>query len=251
MAIFFMAPLYSIKHYFTPSWSPALLNIALIASCVFLRDAFAEPAFALVTGVWIGGVAQLLVQYFTLGKKVGVWYPNFRLGHPGIRTVLWLMLPVVFGQAAGEVNRLVDILMAASLPAEGTVRAMFAANRLVQLPLSIFGVAISISILPTLSRQGAREDFAQLRETLLMGLRLSFFLVVPAMLGLMIMGGPIVRLFFERGEFAASDTERTQAVLIIYAAGLLSFAWVKVCVTGFATSCSSAAIASVGEGSSK
>ena len=79
MAIFFMAPLYSIKHYFTPSWSPALLNIALIASCLLLRDAFAEPAFALVTGVWIGGIAQLLVQYIALGKKVGVWYPNFRL----------------------------------------------------------------------------------------------------------------------------------------------------------------------------
>ncbi len=233
MAIFLMAPLYSIKHYFTPSWSPALLNIALIGTCLLLHDAFDEPAIALVTGVWIGGLAQLLVQYITVGKKVGVWYPNFRLGHPGIRTMLWLMVPVVFGQAAGELNRLVDILMAASLPDEGTVRAMFAANRLVQLPLSVFGVATSIAILPTLSRLGAREDYAQIRETLLMGLRQSFFLIVPAMLGLMIMGGPIVRLFFERGEFAASDTDRTQAVLVIYAAGLLSFAWVKVCVTGF------------------
>ncbi len=233
MAIFFMAPLYTIKHYFTPSWSPALLNIALIASCVLLRDAFEEPAFALVTGVWIGGIAQLLVQYFALGKKVGVWYPNFRLRHPGIRTVLWLMLPVVFGQAAGEINRLVDILFAASLPEEGTVRALFLSNRLVQLPLSIFGVATSIAILPTMSRFAAREDYAQIRETLLMGLRQSFFLILPAMLGLMIMGEPIIQLLFERGEFAAEDTVRTHAVLVIYAAGLLSFAWVKVCVTGF------------------
>ena len=143
------------------------------------------------------------------------------------------MLPVVFGQAAGEINRLVDILFAASLPEEGTVRALFLSNRLVQLPLSIFGVATSIAILPTMSRFAAREDYAQIRETLLMGLRQSFFLILPAMLGLMIMGEPIIQLLFERGEFAAEDTARTHAVLVIYAAGLLAFAWVKVCVTGF------------------
>ena len=233
MAIFFMAPLYSIKHYFTPSWSPALLNIALIASCVFLRDAFAEPALALVTGVWIGGVAQLLVQYITLGRKIGVWYPNFHLRHPGIRTVLWLMLPVVFGQATGEINRLIDLLFAASLPDEGTVRALFLSNRLVQLPLSIFGVATSVAILPTMSRFAARGDHDKIRETLLMGLRQSFFLIVPAMLGLIVMGEPIVRLLFERGFFEAEDTARTTTALTIYAAGLLSFAWIKVCVTGF------------------
>ncbi|MDK1021478.1 MAG: murein biosynthesis integral membrane protein MurJ, partial [Candidatus Hydrogenedentes bacterium] len=233
MAIFFMAPLYSIKHFFTPSWSPALLNIALIASCLLLRDAFAEPAFALVIGVWIGGVAQLLVQYITLGIKVGVWYPNFHLRHPGIRTVLWLMLPVVFGQSAGELNRLVDILFAASLPGEGTVRTLYFSNRLVQLPLSVFGLATSVAIFPTMSRFGARDDHAKIRETLLMGLRLSFFLIVPAMLGLIVMGEPIIRLLFERSFFGAEDTSRTAAALMIYAAGLLSFAWVKVCVTGF------------------
>ncbi len=233
MAIFFMAPLYSIKHYFTPSWSPALLNIALIASCILLRNAFAEPAFALVIGVWIGGVAQLLAQYITLGKKAGIWYPNFRLGHPGIRTVLWLMLPVVFGQAAGEVNKLVDLLFAAGLPEEGTVRTLFFANRIVQLPLSVFGLATSVAILPTMSRFGARNDHDKIRETLLMGLRQSFFLIVPAMLGLIVMAEPIIRLIFERGFFEATDTSRTAAALTIYAAGLLSFAWVKVCVTGF------------------
>lgn len=233
MAIFCMAPLYAVRHYFTPAWSPALLNVALIATCVLLRDSFAEPAYALVTGVWLGGAAQLVAQYVALGRKVGVWWPNFRLRHPGIRTMLWLLVPVLLGQSAGELNRLVDILFAASLPDEGTVRALFLSNRLVQLPLSIFGVATAVAILPTLSRFGARNEYEKIRETLMVGLRQSFFLIVPAMLGLMVMGEPLVRLLFERGHFGPDDTERTAAALTVYAAGLLSFAWVRVSVTGY------------------
>lgn len=233
MAVFCMAPLFTLQHYFTPSWSPALLNVSLIGACVLLRDAFVDPAYALVLGVWIGGLAQLAVQYVALGRIAGVWRPRIVLGHPDVRRMFLLLIPVVFGQAAGEVNRLVDTLFAASLPDEGTVRSLFLANRLVQLPLSIFAVATSVAILPTLSRSGARNAHEEIRETLLLGLRQSAFLVVPALAGLMVMGQPIVRLLFERGYFNPGDTRMTATALVIYAAGLLSFAWVKVCVTGF------------------
>jgi len=232
LTVFAMGPLFIKKHYATPSWSPALLNVSLIACCVALRGYFPDPAYALVLGVWLGGLAQLAVQYAALRRHAGVWRPNCQLRHPGIRAALWLLVPVLIGQAAGEVNKLVDTLFAAALGA-GSVSALFYANRLVQLPLSVFGIATSAAILPTLSQAAARADTEDLRDTLMHGLRQSFFLTCPALIGLIVLRTPIILLLFQRGHFDAADATRTAAALAFYAAGLLSFAWVKVTVAGF------------------
>ena len=212
---------------------PFFLNISFIACAVLFRNAFAEPAHALVLGAWLGGIAQLVAQYVALVRVSGIRYPSFELMHPGIRKVLFLLIPVLIGQSAGEVNRLVDTLMAYSLPDEGTVSSLFIANRLVQLPLSIFAVATSVAILPTLSRLHTKKDYDELRSTLLQGLRQSFYFIMPAMAGLFILGQPVISLLFERGEFDATETSRAATALAYYAGGLLAFAWVKVTVTGF------------------
>ena len=232
MTVFAMGPLFIMKHYATPSWSPALLNVCLIAACFLLRDRFPDPAYALVVGVWLGGLAQLLVQYVALAKYTGVWIPNFHLRHPGIWVAGGLLVPVLLGQAAGEVNKLVDSLFAASL-GDSSVTALFYANRLIQLPLSIFGLAISAAILPSISRAAARKDFAEVRETLEHGLRQSYFLICPALVTLILMAEPIVSLLFQRGHFDETDTAQTAAAVVFYAGGLLFFAWVKVAVAGF------------------
>lgn len=231
LAVFCMGPLFVTRHYATPAWSPALLNIALLLA-VALRDAFPGPAYALIAGVWLGGAAQLAVLYTALGRHCGVWAPRMPWEHPGVKQALWLMVPVVFGQAAGEVNKLVDSLFAAALES-GTVWQLFCANRLVQLPLGVFGMAMAVAILPDATRAAAREDFATLRTNLMLGLRQLAFLVIPSMLGLIVLREPIVRLLFERGEFTPLDTLRTANALGIYAAGLLAFASVKVLAQGF------------------
>jgi putative peptidoglycan lipid II flippase len=123
--------------------------------------------------------------------------------------------------------------MAYTLPDEGTVSSLFIANRLVQLPLSIFAVATSVAILPTLSRLHTKKDYDELRNTLLQGLRQNFYFIMPAMAGLFILGQPVISLLFERGEFDAVETSRAATALAYYAGGLLAFAWVKVTVTGF------------------
>ena len=233
LAVFCMAPLFALKHYSTPSWSPVLLNVSIIATCWLFHERFAEPAYALVLGAWIGGIAQLIVQYVALSKVSGIRYPNFRLRHPAIRQVLWLLLPVLIGQSAGEVNKLVDTLFAAALSDPGTVTNLYAANRLVQLPLSIFAVATSVAILPNLSKLHAKGEHAELRNTLMQGMRQSFFFIMPAMAGLLILGQPVIALLFERGEFTAHDTHMAATALAFYAGGLLAFAWVKIIVTGF------------------
>lgn len=235
LTVFQMGPLFIMRHYSTPSWSPALLNVCQILIClVWLRrpGAFSDPAYALVVGVWLGGIAQLLVQYVAVGKHVGAWVPNFHLRHPGIRTAFWLLVPVILGQSAGEVNKLVDLLFATSMGPD-VINALYVANRLVQLPLSVFGIAISAAILPSISRAAAREDFAEVRGTLMHGLRQSYFLVCPALAVLVALPNPVVTLLFERGHFHAHNTELAATALVYLAGGLLCFAWVKVSVAGF------------------
>lgn len=233
MAVFAMGALFTAGHYATPSWSPALLNVAFIIAVVWFRDWFEEPAYALVVGVWLGGIAQFAAMYIALGKKTGVWLPRFNLGHPSVRAVFWLLGPVVIGQAAGEANKLVDNLFA-YMCEDGTVSALYYANRLIQLPMSIFGYATAAAVLPAASAAASRGDMDDVRATVVYGLRQTAFLVVPALLGLVAMGAPIIHLLFERQSgFGPEDTHRTATALSIYAAGLLSFAGVKVAVAGF------------------
>lgn len=232
LTVFQMGPLFIKHHYSTPSWAPALLNVCLILTAWLLRDWFAHPAYTLVVGVWLGGIAQFAIQNRAMRKHVGVWLPNFHLRHPGIRKALWLLVPVVLGQSAGEVNKFVDMSVAYNLGAE-IMSALWYSNILVQLPLSIFGIAISVAILPAISRAITRDDYAEAKDTLKMGLRQCLFLVAPAVAALMVCARPIVRLLFEGGEFTPEDTALTSTALVYLAPGLLCFAWVKVSVSGF------------------
>jgi len=232
LAVFAMAPLFAARRYGTASWSPVLLNVTLIFSCVTLYKVFPDPAWSLVVGVWLGGITQVGVMFYDMRKTCGVWLPNFKLRHPGIKQAFWLLTPVILGQAAGEVNKLVDMFFAYSLE-HGTVTALFYANRLIQLPLAIFGMATALAILPDMARAGAKRDDAAIRAMLVEGLRRMTFLVLPSMVGLMVLGQPIVRMLFERGEFGAADTLRTANAMFFYTLGLLAFAAVKVGIQGF------------------
>ena len=232
LAIFMMAPLFVLKHYLTPSWTPALFNLSIIFACLLLRNYFAEPAYALVVGVWMGGFAQLAVQYVALGKISGVWKPKLSLSHPGIRKMFWLIVPVLIGQSAGEVNKLVDNLFAASLE-DGVVSALFYANRLIQLPLAIFGVATAVAILPTLSKASAREDEDHFRETLIHGLRRAYYLAFPAMVGLILLRRPIVNLLYGWNTNTAQDLEFISTATAYYGVGLIAFVGIKILVSAF------------------
>jgi len=226
------APLFVRDRYAVPGWSPALLNVALIGVCVLALDWFAQPVWALVAGVWLGGVLQLAALLWGLWRCCGPprWVAPW--AEPAVRRAGWLLLPVIVGQTASEVNKVVDNLFAYLLPA-GTVSALFFANRLVQLPLSLFGVAVSVAVLPAVSRAGARADWAEARRLLLEGLRLSLFLVLPATVGLLLLAEPLIALLFEWRAFTADEAACTSAAVFYYALGLVAFAGVKILVAGF------------------
>lgn len=232
LTAFATAPLFILRHYSTPSWSPVLLNVALILSCWTLRSWFPSPVWALVAGVWAGGIAQMAVMFWALRRVAGIWLPRLHPGHPDVARVFLLLGPVILGQTAGEINKLVDKFFAYALQTD-VVTALYYSNRLVQLPLAMFGVAVSAAVLPSLSAAVVRDEHDRARDTLAFGLRFSFLLTAPALAGLLALGGPLVQLLFERGEFTASTTDMTARALYYYALGLVAFTWIKVAAQAF------------------
>jgi putative peptidoglycan lipid II flippase len=237
LAALSMGILNSLRHFFAPAVSPVLLNAAMItAMIVFCRrmgELPSEQVYALAAGVLVGGAAQLAVQIPFLKKK-GMSFrfrPNWR--HPAVKRIVALMIPGVIGLGILEINAFVDTYLGALLR-PGSVAALEYGNRLMQLPLGVFGVALGTAVLPTLSIQAAREDFAQLRDTFAFAVRFVCFIMVPASLGLIVLRYPVIRLLFERGEFARGDSvSMTSWALMFYAVGLASYGMIKCTVPVF------------------
>ena len=227
-----MGILNSLRHFAAPALAPVVLNIAMIAAVFLLGHAFDEPITALAVGVMVGGVLQLAMQFPFL-VRVGVRIrANFHFRHPGIRQIGLLMLPAVFGAAVYQINVLVGTLLASFLPI-GSVSYLYYADRLVQFPLGVFAIAISTAVLPSLSREAARGDLGGLRETLSYALRLTMFITIPAMTGLIVLREPIIRLLFQRGAFDSLTTVMTAQALLFYSIGLWAFAALRVFVSAF------------------
>jgi putative peptidoglycan lipid II flippase len=152
--------------------------------------------------------------------------------HPGIVKMAKLLGPSVMGLAAYEINLMVDTLLASLLP-EGSISYLYYANRLVQLPLGVFGVALGVAILPILSEHAARKEIHELINTISFGIRLILFITVPASVGMIMLRFPIVNALWERGEFTRMATEGTAFALLCYAVGLFACAGVRVIVSAF------------------
>jgi len=231
LTAFAMAPLFVARRYGTASWSPLLLNVAMSVSVV-MTGWFKDPAWALVIGAWIGGVAQMVVLFWDMHRHTGILWPKFNLRHSATAKVVLLLTPVLIGQATGEVNKLVDTFFAYNLGPD-KVDALYYSQRLIQLPLSIFGIAVSVAILPTISRAAARGEFDSIRDTLKQGFRQTYFLIIPSLVGLIALREPLVRVLFEHGKFTPELTDKTAAAIYYGALGLLAFSWVKISVQGF------------------
>ncbi len=227
-----MGMLNSMGRFFVPASAPAFLNIAIISSVLLLGDMFEEPTIALAIGVIIGGFLQVAVQLFPLFSLGWRYIFSFNLKDPQTRKVGLLMVPAIFGMAVAEVNALVDTILASLLP-EGSVSYLYYGNRITQFPLGVFGVAIGIAALPSMSNEVARGVTGKLTELLSHSLRLTLFIAIPSTVGLLVLAGPITNVLFERGAF--TETARNGAVwaLWFYAIGLFAFSGVKVIVSAF------------------
>jgi putative peptidoglycan lipid II flippase len=227
-----MGILNSLQHFFTPAFGPALFNISMIASILLLCPFMDPPVLGLAYGVVVGGVLQMLVQIPPLVSR------GFRLGrpkmriHPGVVRTGQLLGPTVLGLAVTQINLLVDTLLASLLP-EGSVSYLYYGNRLVQLPVGVFGVAMGIAILPTLSAQAARRELDRLVDTMSFAVRLVLFITIPATVGLIVLRYPIIQTLFERGRFTSTSTDGAAFALLFYSLGICAFSGVKVVVSAF------------------
>ncbi len=222
----------SLGRFAIPAFTPVLLNLSMIVCTLLLAPRLSRPAVALAVGVLAGGTAQWLLQLPELKRKGMLPRLRRRLKHPALARVARLMLPALIGMGVTQVNVLVDRWLASFL-SQGSVSYLYYGNRLAQFPLGVIGVAMGIAILPTMSTQAARGSLEEMRGTMVFGIRLVLFLMIPATVGLIVLRIPIVNVLFERGEFTSLATLATARALFYYAFGLVAFAGVRVVVSAF------------------
>jgi putative peptidoglycan lipid II flippase len=222
----------SMDHFFAPAASPVLLNLALISCPVLLASRLDPPVLSLAVGVLLGGAAQLLLHAPYLRAKGVSLKPAWDLHNPHLRRIARLMGPSIFGAAVYQVTVALNTLLASYLP-EGSVSYLYYADRLIEFPLGIFAIAVSTAILPSLSRQASQGDHQALKQTMGYGLRLTMFINLPAMVGLMVLAEPLVRLLFARGQFDEHSVQATARALVGYGLGLWAFAAVRSVLPAF------------------
>ena len=226
-----MGILNSMRAFAAPALSPVFFNLFVIACALFVSPLLPDPIVGVAIGVVAGGAAQFAMQLPGLAFRKMLFGFRFQPGHPGVRQIGVLMVPTLVGLSVTQVNITIGTMLASYF--EGGPTYLFYGMRLVQFPLGIFGVALATAILPTLATQAAAGAVEELRRTLGFGLRMILFIIIPAMLGLMLLCGPIVHLFFEHGSFTADDTHGTAAAVFYYALGLWAFAGVRIIVAAF------------------
>jgi len=227
-----MGTLNAYGRFFTAALGPAALNVGMIVCVLTLAAHIVPPILSLAIGVLVGGVGQLAIQIpelRRLGLPLGA---SVELTHPALHRIGRLLLPSIFGLAAVQVTVFINTLLASVLQ-PGSISYLYYADRVMELPLGVFGVALASASLPAMSRQAAARDVAALARTLSFTLRLSFYVAVPAALGLVMLREPITRTLFERGQFGPAETAATGWALAWYAVGLPAFSGTRIAAQAF------------------
>lgn len=223
----------SYDRFAVPAFTPLLLNLTLIGAALLAAPRFAEPAFALAWGVLIAGAVQFSFQLPFLQRMHMLPMPVVDWQHPGVRKILRLMVPAIFGVSVSQINLLLDSVLATFLPT-GSVSWLYYSDRLAELPLGVFGVAIATVILPNLSRHHVSQSSQVFSATLDWALRMVILLAVPATVALVILAEPILlTLFFYGDLMTGRDMEMATLSLRAYAVGIVAFMLIKVLAPGF------------------
>ena len=198
------AILNSYQRFAVPALTPILLNLSLIAAALWFAPGFDEPVVALALGVLVAGFAQLLFQVPALAGIGLVPRPRWAPRHEGVRRIMVLMVPALFGVSVSQINLLLDTVLASLLPT-GSVSWLYYSDRLTELPLGVFAIAIATVILPTLSGQRARADDPAFASTLSWAIRSVLLIAIPATAALAILAEPLLATLFQYGAFSGDD----------------------------------------------
>ncbi|TSE18729.1 Lipid II flippase MurJ [Tepidimonas alkaliphilus] len=231
------------KRFAVPAATPVLLNVAMIAAATWgapwLARHGVEPILALAGGVMLGGALQLALQVPALARlgllpRIGVTPAALARGwrHPGTRRILRLMAPALLGVGVAQVSLLINTQIASHL-APGSVSWLTYADRLMEFPTALLGVALGVVLLPQLAAAQAAGETARYSELLDWGLRGVVLLAVPSAVGLLTLAEPLVAVLYHYGAFTAQDVRQTALALMGYGVGLLGLIGVKVLAPGY------------------
>ena len=210
-----------------PAFTPVILNVVLIAAAVWLAPTLDEPGMALAYAVLIAGLLQLLFQIPFLVRLRALPRPKWAPSHEGVRRVMRLMLPAIFGSSVAQINVLLGGIIASMLGV-GKISLLYYSDRLMEFPLGIFGIALATVTLPYLSRQYANAAHDEFAATLDWSMKLVLLIAVPAAVGLIVLAEPLVATIFYGGAFTADDVRMTALALQAFAVGLIGFSFVKI-----------------------
>jgi len=215
-----------------PAVTPALLNLSFIAFALWGAPYFDPPVMALAWAVFAGGVFQLAFQVPFLAR-IGL-LPRFKLDFrdEGVRRILRQMGPAVFGVSIGQVSLVINVIFASFL-VTGSVSWLYYADRLMEFPIGLLGVALGTILLPSLSRYHAERSPQEYSALLDWGMRLTLLLAAPAAAALALLAVPLVSTLFHYGAFGAEDVFATRRAVIAYSVGLIGLVMVKVLAPGF------------------
>ncbi len=236
LAAVLMGILNSKERFAIPAFAPVMLNLTMIAFGIFICPFFGQrPEQQVIGWAWgamIGGSMQMLIQLPAVLKQGYRWRPLIKWNDPGLKKIIRLMGPAVLGLSVTQINLFINTVIASFLP-QGSVTYLYYGNRLMQLPLGVFGVAIATALLPVTSKHIAQGQHDQLVKSLSFGFRLLFMIIVPAAVGIIVLAEPINRLLFQYGRFSPEAVSAVAQASIYYSLGLLAFAGVKVVVPTF------------------
>lgn len=215
-----------------PAFTPVILNVTLIAGTVWLAPHLQEPGMALAYAVFAAGLLQLLFQIPFLLRIHALPRPKWAIRHSGVRRVMTLMLPAIFGSSVAQINVLLGGIIASMLGV-GKISLLYYSDRLMEFPLGLFGIALATVTLPYLSRQFANQEFEQFSATIDWSMKLVLLIAVPAAVGLIVLAEPLVATLFYGGVFSGDDVRMTALALQAFAIGLVGFSFVKVLAPAF------------------
>lgn len=208
------------KHFTLPALGGIIYNLGIILVGVMMARQWGIMAFSV--GVVVGSALSFAVQIPALARAGIRYYPILNPNHPGLRQILILMVPVVIGLSVTQINLFVNQNLASGLP-EGSISALRLAQRIMQLPVGIFGMSVAMAVFPTMTEQVARNNITEFKRLFSLGLRGVFIITIPAALGLMALREPLIALLFQQGQFDARDTITTAQALFYYSIGLFAY----------------------------
>jgi putative peptidoglycan lipid II flippase len=220
------------RRFAVPAFTPVLLNLSIIGAAIFLARYFDPPIKALAWGVFVGGVAQLAFQLAPLARIGMLPRPRVDWRDPGVRRVLVAMGPALIGVSAAQISALINTQLA-SLLGDGRISWINYADRLMEFPSAMLGVALGTVLLPSLAKHYSDADHDQYSSLLDWGLRLALLMALPAAVALWLLALPLISTLYQYGKFTVDDVWQTRAALLGYSVGLPGLILVKILAPGF------------------